>query len=113
LNAETLLARLAQLNVSIHADGDRLRLQPASMIPSGMLIELRQHKAEILANLSGLIDLGVLPDRPCPECGGGLWWRLATCEPGGPGPWGCERCDRPPPDVWRDACAVPVPRKNV
>lgn len=54
------------------------------------------------------LDMGVLPERACSDCGGGLWWRVSACEPGGPGQWACERCDPPPPDIWRDACAVPM-----
>jgi hypothetical protein len=54
------------------------------------------------------LDLGVLPTRPCSDCGGEAWWRLSML-PDGPGPWRCERCQPPDPDLWRDACACPVP----
>ncbi len=52
------------------------------------------------------IDLGNLPSLPCPTCGGGLWWRVSTVEPDGPGPWCCHQCQRPDPVVWIDATAT-------
>jgi hypothetical protein len=111
MTADTLLMRLGRLGVSVQADGADLRLRPASAIPAALLVELRQHKAQLLTLLTMPAvpaDRGTLPAGPCPFCGLGLWWRVSACEPGGPGQWACERCEPPPPDLWRDACAVPV-----
>lgn len=108
--AVALLARLNKLAVSVRADGDNLRLHPASAIPEALLVELRQHKPKLLAALAtpvGQLDLGKLPWGPCPACSCGLWWRASSCGPNEPREWACEGCDPPPSDVWRDACAVP------
>ena len=60
-----------------------------------------------VTGVSAALDLGVLPTRPCSDCGGDVWWRLSMLSDG-PGPWRCERCQPPDPDQWRDACACPV-----
>ena len=55
------------------------------------------------------IDLSVLPTVPCGTCGGCLWWRVSVLS-GGPGPWRCERCERPDPAVWQDGHAISAVR---
>jgi hypothetical protein len=67
----------------------------------------RRDASGTVTGVSAALDLGVLPTRPCSDCGGDVWWRLSILSDG-PGPWHCERCQPPDPDVWRDACACPV-----
>lgn len=55
-------------------------------------------------------DLGELPDGPCSRCGAGLWCRLSVIETDGPGAWACQTCHPLAPDVWLDACVIPVRR---
>ena len=108
--AASLLTRLTGLGVSAEVDNNTLRLRPASVIPAGLLAEVRENKDGLLALLtaSAAIDLGELPAGRCPICGTGRWWRISTVEPGGPGPWRCQRCERPNPAVWQDGHAAPV-----
>lgn len=116
MTAAELLVGLGRLGVSMRVDGDALRLTPASAIPSRLLGDLRAHKVELMRLLIASdaagepplpIDLGSLPAGPCLECGNGLWWRLSSFEPDGPGPWQCQRCQLPDPTAWRDACCFP------
>ncbi len=93
----------------------------ASRLAPGLLADLRAHKADLLALLtatavnepssSPVAATAVLshdaPSVPCWNCGGEVWWRVSVLS-GGPGPWQCERCQPPDPDLWRDACACPV-----
>ncbi len=70
--------------------------------------EAGRHRTDIASVLALPVDLGELPTRPCSGCGRGLWWRVSTIEPGGPGPWCCMRCVAPSPEDWIDGCAVPI-----
>ena len=47
-----LLARLRHLGVATWADGDALRLRPASAVPPDLLAEVKAHKSELLALLA-------------------------------------------------------------
>ncbi len=116
MTAAELLVGLGRLGVSMRVDRDALRLTPASAIPPRMLGDLRAHKVELMGLLAACagtgvpappIDLGNLPAGPCSVCGNGLWWRLSSLEPRGPGLWQCERCQPPDPTAWRDACCCP------
>ncbi len=116
MTAAELLVGLGRLGVSMRVDGDALRLTPASAIPSRLLGDLRAHKVALMGLLTASaragvtappIDLGALPAGPCSVCGNGLWWRLSSLEPSGPGPWQCQRCHPPDPTAWRDACCCP------
>jgi hypothetical protein len=49
------------------------------------------------------------PTGPCPACGARLYWR-ASIMSGGPGPWTCQKCAPPEPELWIDACGLPGPR---
>jgi hypothetical protein len=51
------LERLQSLGVTVRADGDALRVKPASLVPPALMAELRQNKAEVLALLAS-------PQRP-------------------------------------------------
>ena len=48
MDATLLLARLESLGVSVKADGDKLRLSPASMVPDDLVETLREHKPAML-----------------------------------------------------------------
>jgi hypothetical protein len=50
--AAAILDRLAQLGVAARADGDALRLRPASMVPTDLLAEVRALKPTLLALLA-------------------------------------------------------------
>ncbi len=52
MTAAAVLARLHDLGVTAEARGDRLALRPASAVPSDLLADLRQHKADLLALLA-------------------------------------------------------------
>jgi hypothetical protein len=52
MSAAAMLARLFDLGVTPRADGDVLRLRPASAVPADLLAELRVHKKELLALLA-------------------------------------------------------------
>lgn len=51
MTADELIREVASLGVVMKADGDRLRLQPKSAIPSALLPHLRAQKTEILKRL--------------------------------------------------------------
>jgi TubC N-terminal docking domain len=53
VTAVTLLAQLSGLGVTAWADGGTLRFKPKSLIPPDVLADMRAHKAELLALLSG------------------------------------------------------------
>ena len=52
MTAAAVLARLRDLGVTAEARGDRLALRPASAVPSDLLADLRQHKADLLTLLA-------------------------------------------------------------
>ena len=51
MSAKALVHELHDLGVSITALEDRLRLEPASQVPSRLVAALRQQKTEVLAYL--------------------------------------------------------------
>jgi TubC N-terminal docking domain len=53
VNAEDILAEVEALGVTVHLDGDNLRLRPGSAVPPSLVEELRAHKPE-LVELVGL-----------------------------------------------------------
>lgn len=72
--ATRIIETLTQLGVTLKANGDRLRIEPASKVPADLLPHIRQAKAEILAALSQPTrDPG--PDKPCYACGSRAFWR--------------------------------------
>ena len=85
-----------------------VRFSAPAPIDPALLAEARRHRTDIASVLASPVDLGELPTRPCSTCGRGLWWRVSTIEPGGPGPWCCHECHRPDPAVWIDATALPL-----
>lgn len=52
MNATELLERLTALGVTVTANGDKLRLEPASRIPPAMMEELRANKPAVIAALA-------------------------------------------------------------
>lgn len=79
---------------------ERLDRKNAAMC-AGLLAGYHRHRAAPAVHSE-------LPTAPCSTCGRGLWWRVSTIEPGGPGPWCCHECHRPDPAVWIDATALPL-----
>lgn len=58
MNAEELLAEVEALGVTVHREGDVLKLRPGSAVPPALVEELRAHKAELLE----LVDLRGWPE---------------------------------------------------
>ncbi|HEX4952680.1 MAG TPA: hypothetical protein VF017_04710 [Thermoanaerobaculia bacterium] len=52
MSPEELLAEVQALGVSVRAEGNVLRLKPASSIPPSLVVELRAHKPELLSLVS-------------------------------------------------------------
>lgn len=52
MSPDELLAEVQALGVSVRADGDVLRFQPASSLPPKLVEELRAHKPELLELVS-------------------------------------------------------------
>lgn len=52
MNAEDLLDQVEALGVTVDLDGDLLRFRPGSVIPPGLVEELRVHKPELLELVS-------------------------------------------------------------
>ncbi len=50
--AQSILAELAGLGVSIHAHGDKLRVCPASAVPAELRDRIRAYRAELLVMLA-------------------------------------------------------------
>jgi len=89
-----VLDELRAIGVDVVPFGDNLVIRPASKVPPELKAKLREHKAEILAALSGQFDClripgANLPERAqCPACKGHLWWHsvhgaviCAQCHP--------------------------------
>jgi hypothetical protein len=57
--AVALLTRLSALGVAAKADDGALRLRPASAIPTDLLAELREHKADVLALLEAEVSVAL------------------------------------------------------
>ena len=57
--AVALLGRLSGLGVAAEADHGALRLRPASAIPTDLLAELREHKADVLALLEAEVSVAL------------------------------------------------------
>lgn len=53
-----------------------------------------------------VLDGGGLPARPCPGCGGGIFW-CPVNQPPEWGPWRCASCEPQPMGVLAHACALP------
>ena len=53
MTVEALLVELRDRGVQLVPEGDRLRVRPASAVPPDLLGRLREHKAEVLALLTG------------------------------------------------------------
>jgi len=51
MNALEILERLHTLGVRVTLTGDKLRLEPASVIPPAVVVSIRQHKPEIIVAL--------------------------------------------------------------
>ena len=68
MNAPALLDRLHTLGVAVRVAGDKLELEPGSLVPESMVEEIRAVKPEIIALIeaSGLMTLseGGLKDSP-------------------------------------------------
>ena len=69
MKATDVLGRLTELGVTAYATGEKLLLEPGSKVPSGLLVEVRQNKAEIIARLRRRTKL---TDPPFPIGYGGL-----------------------------------------
>jgi len=52
VNAASILARLRELGITAEARGTGLALRPASVVPDGLMGEVKAHKAELLALLA-------------------------------------------------------------
>ena len=61
MKATDVLDRLTELGVMAYATGEKLLLEPGSKVPSGLLVEVRQNKAEIIARLQRRTELMDLP----------------------------------------------------
>ena len=59
--AMELLERLEARGVSVMVDREDLVLRPASNVPSGLLAQVKEHKAEILSKLQCRTELIDLP----------------------------------------------------
>ena len=57
--AVALLTHLSGLGVAAEADRGALRLRPASAIPTDLLAELREHKADVLALLEAEVSVAL------------------------------------------------------
>ncbi len=66
MEAIELLEQLRDCDVSVTVEIDELVLRPGSRIPSDLLLEVRQHKQELIQELTKTYGDGVLPplDRP-------------------------------------------------
>lgn len=47
----TLLTRLAEAGYRVRTDGETLWVSPSANIPSGLRLEIAQHKAELIASV--------------------------------------------------------------
>ena len=61
MKATDVLDRLTELGVMAYATGEKRLLEPGSKVPSDLLVEVRQNKAEIVARLRRRIELIDLP----------------------------------------------------
>jgi hypothetical protein len=83
----------------------RPELPPRREQVSTLSTESRHEAMKISA---GPVDLGQLPIDACPNCRGGVWWRVSSIEPDGPGNWCCARCEKPNAAARLDGHAVPT-----
>lgn len=51
MDTTEVLGRLARLGITARTAGDKLLLEPGSKVPTALLAEVRQHKADIVARL--------------------------------------------------------------
>lgn len=63
MDANAILDRLATLGVTVRADGDRVLLQPGSIVPQDLKVAIRDNKAEIIALLTDPPNAELLLDR--------------------------------------------------
>ena len=52
MNATAIFEQLANLGVTVTAEGDKIILEPGSRVPSALLTTIREHKPELLARLT-------------------------------------------------------------
>jgi hypothetical protein len=62
-----VLERLEVLGVKLEVVGDKVRLTPGSLVPPDIIEELRQHKSEIIAHLTGKRYPLKYPDAPADD----------------------------------------------
>jgi hypothetical protein len=95
MQPQQIVKALADLGVSIRADGLELMVTPKSKVPTDLAPEIRAHKAELLAMLSRtdctcprrVGPAGCGPDYPaCSACG--YTWYCKDCG-------GCRQCASP------------------
>lgn len=67
MTAEALVIALDRLGVELVADGDVLRYRPRERVTPALLVELRRHKATLLAVLGPGEVEGALPPANPPE----------------------------------------------
>ena len=64
--ASAIIEQLHDLGVSVRLNGSKVRMEPGSKVPPGLLAEVRQHKTEIVQELNQSYGDGQAPplDRP-------------------------------------------------
>ena len=56
MDATAILNELHGLGVKVCLNGQKLQMEPGSLVPPDLLAEVRQHKAEIINELQPLLD---------------------------------------------------------
>jgi len=62
MSAQATLERLEALDITVALDGDRVKLAPASKVPSALLAMVQEDKWEIIALLAGPVEAPVVSD---------------------------------------------------
>ena len=48
MNPTDVLHKLSDLGITARASGEKLMLKPGSKVPAGLLVEIKEHKTELL-----------------------------------------------------------------
>ena len=64
MNAPTLLDHLRTLGVAVRVAGDKLELEPGSLVPEAMVDEIRAVKPDIIALLAQPVDASATAENP-------------------------------------------------
>ncbi len=67
MGATTILERATELGISLRVEGENIRYKPKEAAPPDFVEDLRQHKAEVIQELTAMPPVPLPPENPVAE----------------------------------------------